>query len=93
MAARAGRRAALRLLHASLLRPQAEALPRWLDCCGGSAAAAQQTAAGQDQLRQHQQRRWTTGPGKGTTHNTTFPKDPPYHPQVRKPWRDCRHET
>ena len=85
MAAPAGRAAAARLLHAAFSRSQAEALPSWLDhwACRGCTAAARQIAAARHQLlQQHQQRRWTTGPGKGTTHNTTFPKDPPYHPQV-----------
>ena len=85
MAAHAGRSVAARLLHASFLRSQPESLPSWLGSWGGGcAAAAQQIAAAQDRLlEQRQQRRWTTGPGKGTTHNTTFPKDPPYHPQAR----------
>jgi len=80
MAAQAGRRAVARLLNAAAVRSQAEALPAWLDIwgCGGCAASAQQPLQ-----QQHQQRRWTTGPGKGTTHNTTFPKDPPFHPQAR----------
>ena len=85
MAARAGRRAAARLLHAFVLRPGGEALAAWLECSRGASSTATGAAAAApccNLLQQYQQQRWTTGPGKGTTHNTNFPTEAPYHPQV-----------
>ena len=90
MGAPAGSRAAARLLHASVWRPAADWSLSWLECGRSASVAGTRPAAAtpfceQPHLlapQQCQQQRWTTGPGKGTTHSTTFPSDPPYHPQV-----------